>query len=167
MKVSDFQKCLRALAEVISTKTPAKELTDAADALGPFAEYQMEKFAEFLKLAEAKYRETGELPDGKPPKPAPVPKPKKEPVPKEPAPTVEELLSTVESLKVRLRTDLTLTKEGVAVNLQRFQKLKKPELYLGVQKLGMQSKPKDKGDAFSMIVNHTISAQGGVERSDA
>ena len=60
MKVGDFQKCLRALAELISTKTPAKELTEAADALTPFAAHTMAEFAAFLKLAEAKYRETGQ-----------------------------------------------------------------------------------------------------------
>src|SRR5580692_9110632 len=115
MKVGDFQKCLRSLAELISTKTPAKELTEAADALTPFAGHTMEQFATFLKLAEAKYRETGQLPDGRA---MPAPKPKKESASKALTPTVADLLSAVATLKVRLRTDQTLTKEGVAIELK-------------------------------------------------
>jgi hypothetical protein len=167
MKVADFQKCLRAIAELIATKSPAKELTQAADALTPFAHYRMEAFAEFLKRVEAKYGETGELPDGKAAKPAPGPKVKREPTARVPAPTVDELLSAVETLKVRLRTDHSLTKDGVAAELTRFEKLKQAELFAGVKRLGMQTKPANKGEAFTMIVNHTVSAQGGVERSDA
>jgi hypothetical protein len=165
MKVSDFQKCLRALAEVISTKGPAKELTEAADSLAPFAHYKMEAFAEFLRRVEAKYAETGELPDGKLPRPAP--RPKAEPVPKAPAPTVEDLLAAVASLKVRLRTDQTLNKEGVAAELRRFEKLKQTDLFAGVKRLGMQTKPSNKSEAIAMIVNYTVAVQGGVERSDA
>jgi hypothetical protein len=170
MKVGDFQKCLRALAELISTKTPAKELVEAADALTPFADRTMEQFAVFLKLAETKYRETGQLPDGKP---APAPKPPKEPkartvkVPKSPAPTTEELLAEVATLKVRLRTDQSLTKAGVEAALKHFADLKKPELDAAVKRLGMRSKPSSKGEALKMIVNHTIEAQGGIDRSDA
>jgi hypothetical protein len=167
MKVADFQKCLRSLAELISTKTPAKELTEAADALTPFANFKMDAFAEFLRRVEAKYGETGELPDGRPPKPAPVSRPKKEPTTKAPVPTVDALLSAVGSLKVRLRTDLSLSKDGVAAELSRFEKLKQAELFEAVKSLGMQAKPKSRADALSMIVNHTVSTQGGVERSDA
>ena len=124
----------------------------------------MDQFATFLKLAEAKYRETGQLPDGKP---TPVPKQKKEPVSKSPAPTIDELLSAVATLKVRLRTDQTLTKEGVATELKRFDKLTKDELVAAVKQLGMEAKPKTKSEALTKIVNHTVSIQAGVERADA
>ena len=168
MKVGDFQKCLRALAELISTETPAKELTEAADALTPFAARTMAEFAAFLKLAEAKYRETGQLPDGKPPPTPKEPKEKKPPpVSKSSAPTLEELMSAVAVLKVRLRTDRTLTKDGVAAELKRFEKLSKDDLLAAVKQFGMQAKPKTKGGALTMIVNHTVSVQAGVERADA
>ncbi|OWK35566.1 hypothetical protein [Fimbriiglobus ruber] len=164
MKVGDFQKYLRALAEVIATKAPAKELTDAADSLAPFAAHTMQQFATFLKLAESKYRETGQLPDGKTP---PAPKPKKELASKAPAPTLGELVSTVAALKVRLKTDHSLTKEGVAAELNRFEKLSKNDLLAAVKQLGMQSTPKTKVDALAKIVNYTLAVQAGVERADA
>lgn len=167
MKVSDFQRCLRAIAEVISTKAPAGELTEAADALAPFARRSMGEFAAFLRLAEAKYGDTGELPDGRPPKSTAGTRAKKMPTTQAPAQTVESLLLAVATLKVRLRTDRTLTKEGVAAELKGFEKLKQADLLLGIQRLGMQAKPKNKGEALAMIVSHTVSVQGGVERSDA
>jgi hypothetical protein len=170
MKVGDFQKCLRALAELISTKTPAKELTEAADALTPFADRTMEQFATFLKLAEVKYRETGQLPDGKPlpqPKPKKEPKPMMELAPRAPAPTLDGLVAAVAALKVRLRTDQTLTKEGVAAELKRFEKLSKDDCLAAVKQLGMQAKPKTRGDALAAIVSYTVSVQSGVERADA
>ncbi|MBN9119051.1 MAG: hypothetical protein J0I06_07810 [Planctomycetes bacterium] len=166
MKVADFQKCLRAIGELISTKTPARELTEAADALTPFAAYTMGQFAEFLKAVEAKYGENRELPNANPARPA-APRPQKAKAPKPPAPTVDELLTAVAALKVRLRTDQSLTKDGVATELTRFRKLSQAELFGAVRTLGIQAKQKNMTEAFNTIVNNTISAQGGVERSDA
>jgi len=164
MKVSDFQKLLRAFADAIGTKMPEKSLSEAADALTPFADRSMVEFATFLKLAEVKYRETGELPDGKPSKPV---REKKTPTVKEPAPTAEQLLETVAKIKVEIRTDQTLTKDGIAERLKKFEKLPNPQLFACVAKLGMKNTPKTKADAFTMLVNHAVAAQSGVERSDA
>ena len=167
MKVSDLQKCLRAIAEVISTKAPAGELTEAADALAPFARRSMGEFAAFLRLAEEKYGETGELPDGRPPKPLPMSRVKKPSAVEGSTPTVEGLLAVVAALKVQIRTDQSLTKDKIAVELSGFEKLNKADLLSGVLRLGMKAKPKTMAEALAMIVNHTVSAQAGVERSDA
>lgn len=167
MKVSDFQKYLRALADAISAKAPARELTDAANALTPFAHHKMEEFAAFLKLAEQKYSETGELPDGNPPKVTRTKMPKAPAAPKLPPPTVDELVAAVDSLKVRLRTDSTLGADGVVAELKGFDVMSKDNIILAVERLGMKTKPGSKAKAMAMIVNHTIAAQSGFERSDA
>jgi hypothetical protein len=135
-----------------------------------FASHTMAEFAAFLKLAEAKYRETGQLPDGKPapaPEPAKEPKPKGEPAPKAPAPTLESLVSAVAALKARRRTNQTLTKDGVTAELKRFEKLSKADLFAAVKQLGMQARPKTKGDALTVIASYTVAVQSGVERADA
>jgi hypothetical protein len=126
--------------------------------------------AEFLKAVEAKYGQTDELPDGKPPAAPKVVKekqPKNAKAPKAPAPTVDELLTTVAALKVKIRADQTLTKDGVAAELARFKGLSQAELFGAVETLGIQAKQKNMSEAIKTTANHTVSAQGGVERSDA
>ena len=167
MKVADFQKYLRALADAIATKAPAAELTAAADALEPFAAAKMTEFAVFLQAAAAKYGETGQLPDGKPAKAPPKPRAPKAATTKAPKPTADDLVAAVDALKVRLRTDREFNRAGVEAELQRFNALTIAELLTAAQRLGLRSKPKKKGEVQDLIITYTLAAQSGIERSFA
>src|SRR5262245_50682095 len=152
--VADLQKYLRGLADAIgAAKGPSKELEEAAAALTPFGHYKMPAFADFLKRVEAKYGETGELPDGKPAKPPKQPKP-----PKPPKPTAAGLATTIKDLKDRLGRDEQLDRAGVTAEVNKFEGLKKTELENAVKGLGYQSKPKTKADALARIVEHLLAA---------
>ncbi len=162
MKVSDFQKYLRALAEAVATKAPSTELLQAADALTPFAAYKMEEFGRFLVLTESEYGSTGKLP-----KAAPLAPPPKARVLKKQNLNVEQLLETVDSLKVRLRTDLNLDRKAVDAELEPFGRLTGVQLAEALQRLGMKDLKGNKTVLMAKLVSHTLSVQSGVERSEA
>lgn len=113
-------------------------------------------------MVEAKYGESRELPDGKPPPAPKVAKEKQPKKPKAPAPTVDELLTTVAAIKVKIRTDQTLTKDGVAAELARFKKFSQAELFGAVQTLGIQAKQKNMTEALKTI----WCQQNNVERDE-
>jgi hypothetical protein len=165
MKVSDFQKYLRTVADLIATKTPAKELTEAADALEPFGTYTMADFGKFLKAVEAKYGEAKALPDLTA-KQSPAPRAARAATPREPELKAADLIAAVNDVKVRVRTDGTITKEQVATELKKFAGMKKPEVESAVQALGLKAKFRNREAAVAALVNLAIGAQAGVERSD-
>lgn len=162
MKVSDFQKYLRALAEVVATKAPSTELLQAADALTPFAAYKMEEFGKFLLLTEEEYGTTGKLP-----KAAPLPPPPKPRAPNKQNLSLEQLLEAVDSLKIRLRTDHNLDRKAVEAELEPFGKLTAAVLAEALQRLGMKDLKGTKTVLMTKILSHTLSVQSGVERSEA
>lgn len=165
MKVSDFQEYLRSVAKLIATKTPAKELTDAADALEAFGTYSMADFGKFLAAVEAKYAETKQLPDLTEKAP-PKPRAARTATPKAPELTADDVVAAVEGVKVRVRTDTALTKDAVAAELQKFATMKKAELESAVQRLGLKAKFRNREAAVAALVNLAIGTQAGVERSD-
>lgn len=159
--VGDFQKYLRALADAVNAKTPAKELTDAADALAPFAGYKMEQFAKFLAAAEAKYGATGELPD---------PTPKKEPTPpKQPKPprlTASDLSAKIVDVKRRLESREPLDRAALEAELKPFEALSEKaikDVMVGGLKFPRQVKPKPK--ALEAIVNHILAPHTASDRA--
>ena len=139
MNVSDFQKCLRSIAEAIgAAKGGAQELTKAADALNPFGKQSMADFAKFLKWAEETYRTTGKLPTVKPP---------------EPKPTVEHLNAAIHNIRGRLGNNELLTRAAVTGELAKFEALTKPALVKVVKELGYKEAPKTKADALACIAD--------------
>lgn len=154
MTVGDLQKYLRGLADAIAAaKNPAKELEEAASALTPFAKYKMDAFAKFLKLAEAKYGATGELPDGKPVKP--------------PKPTAEALSAAIQDFKARLGRGEDIPRSAVVAEMKKFEPLAKGSLESAVKGLGYQSKPKTKADAIELIVDNILAASTAAARAQA
>jgi hypothetical protein len=149
--LADFQKYLRALADALAAaKGPSKELTEAANALAPFAHHTMADFAAFLRIAETTYRETGRLPAPVQPKTKKEPKPKKEPV------TVEQLHSAIRSIRDRIEQREPLTRLGVGDELARFEALSKASLDSVVSGLGYKAKPKSKKAAVEMIADRLL-----------
>jgi hypothetical protein len=163
MKVSDFQKYLRALADAIATRTPSQDLTEAANALTPFAHYKMDAFAAFLKAAEAKYGESGELPDGKPPKPRKVSKPKPTKAPK---PTPEAFSAVIADLKLRLERNEPLDRAAVTTEVLKFEKLTQNQIDTVMKELGFPAKVKGKPKALDAIVTHVLAARTAADRAD-
>ena len=159
MIVADFQKYLRALADAVNAVKPTNELHEAAEALSPFGTHSMADFAKFLQIAEREYSATGKLPLPVTVKPPPPPKP-----PGVAKPTIEQLLETVAKLKVRLKTDPSLNKDGVVAALEIYKTLPATKLKDVVKQLGIKSTQKNAAIAFETIVEHTIEIQGGIGR---
>jgi hypothetical protein len=162
--VGDLQKCLRALAEAIGSARGAnKDLEEAAAAMAPFAGYKVEAFARFLKLAEAKYAASGELPDGKPP---PAPKAagaKKEAGEK---PSADAFAAAIQGLKTRLGRGEPLDRAAVEAEVSRFSKLTQPQVDGVMAGLGFKSKVKPKADALAAIVTHILAARTASDRAE-
>ncbi len=148
MNVSDFQKCLRSIAEAIgAAKGAGQELTKAADALNPFGNQSMADFAKFLALAEETYRTTGKLPTVKPPEPKPL----KPPPP--PKLTADQLALVMEDIRRRLANNEPLTRAAVTGELAKFEALTKPALAKVVKELGYKKKPETKTEALECIAD--------------
>jgi hypothetical protein len=149
VKLADFQKYLRALADALAAaKGTSKELTEAADALTPFAHQTMAEFAAFLRLAEAAYRETGRLPAAPPAKEKP--KSKSEKV------TLAQLQAAIQSVRDRVGQGVLLTRAAVGAELARFEALPAATLAGVVSSLGYKSKPKNRKVALELIVGHLL-----------
>jgi hypothetical protein len=160
MKVAEFQKYLRALADAIgSAKGPAKELEEAAAALAPFADYKMEAFAKFLQLAEAKYGETGELPEGKQPKGQGRTR-----SPKAEKPTAGQFKARVDELKLSLDRGEGLSRDAVAAEVARFEPLSQKDIESVMADLGFPSRVKPKAKALDAIVTHILAARTASDR---
>lgn len=157
MKVSDFQKYLRSLAEAIgAAKGPNKELSDAANALTPFGQHTMAEFATFLQLAEVTYR------DGKLPL-------KAEKVPPPPAPdkvTLQQLLGAMGDIRERLVLGAKPTTADLQMELGKFEVLKKGELEQVVKDLGYKTKPKTKAAAIPLIASRLLAGDIAAARTE-
>lgn len=130
--------------QAAAAKGPSKELTDAADALTPFADRTMAEFAAFLRLVETTYRETGRLPAATPTKP----KPEKV--------TPEQLQAAIHSIRHRLGLRVPLTRASVADELAKFEALPKATLDAVVSNLGYKTKAKTKKAAVELIVDRLL-----------
>ncbi len=163
MTVGDLQKYLRSLADAIgaATKSPAKDLLDAADRLAPFAGQEMAAFADFLRIADD-YRTTGKLPE-----PATKPKPAG-PASKPAKASPGDVVALVASLRDRILSDPALIREGVDRELRSFEKrLSKPQWIEAVKAVGFAKKPGTISEAIQTLVNHVVARKAGVDRADA
>lgn len=155
MKLADFQKYLRALADAVAaSKGASKDLNEAANALSPFAHHTMAEFAEFLRLAEVTYRETGGLPI------SPVRQPKKEQV------TAEQLNAAIRGIRERIEQREPLTRAGVAAELSKFESLPKGTLDAILQDMGYRTKAKTKKVVVELIADRLLAGSIAGARSE-
>jgi hypothetical protein len=167
MKLSGFQKYLRALADAIGgDKSPAKDLSRAADALIPFADSTMDEFARFLELAAEKYKATGDLPDGgKQTTTTKAVRPRAARKRKPGDPTPAQFAARIEELKAALDRGEQFTRDQVASDLAKYKEsLTQVEIDSVISGLKFSIKYRTKGPAMEAIVTHILAARSATDR---
>lgn len=160
MTVGDLQQYLRALAVALeATKGPAKDVTEAADALTPFGAYPMSSFGAFLRAVEQKYAESKTLPDVPQPKEKKAAAARKTAGPKPETKTVAELKVVINQLRGELASEAPPDRSTVEARLQLFETLPALELTEIVKSMGYTKNPKNRGDSIKIIAK-TLMAPG-------